>query len=99
MIEIVDTAPAIDVDPAEYARLLGYPRGHELTGRAAELAAWARSWYAEHGRPWLYTRQCQSLSVGGSEIIIDGTTFVSSHLGQTLSPAQAGSAFLVAVSA
>ncbi len=27
---------------AEYMRLLGFPRGHELEGRALELAQWAR---------------------------------------------------------
>ncbi len=30
----LDAAPAVDVDAAEYARLLGFPRGHTLDGRA-----------------------------------------------------------------
>jgi hypothetical protein len=37
-MEIVDPAPDVDIDPAEYVRLLGYPRGHVLEGRALELA-------------------------------------------------------------
>jgi hypothetical protein len=47
----------VQVQPAEYRRLLGYPRGKQPEGRAAELEAWARDWYAEHGRPWMHTRE------------------------------------------
>ena len=47
----------VHVQDAEFFRLLGYPRGHQPEGRAAELAAWARDWYAEHGRPWTYQRE------------------------------------------
>ena len=50
MIELVDTLPDINVQPAEYKRLLGYPRERVLSGRARELAEWARAWYAKHGR-------------------------------------------------
>ena len=42
MIELVDTLPDINVQPAEYKRLLGYPRDRVLGGRARELADWAR---------------------------------------------------------
>jgi hypothetical protein len=45
----------VHVQPAEYHRLLGYPRGKSPEGRAAELADWARDWYAQHGRPWMHT--------------------------------------------
>ena len=47
MIELVDTLPDINVQPAEYKRLLGYPRDRVLDGRARELAEWARAWYAK----------------------------------------------------
>ena len=47
------------VQDAEFYRLLGYPRGRQPEGRAAELAAWAREWYAEHGRPWTHSRETQ----------------------------------------
>jgi len=47
----------LQVQDAEYHRLLGYPHGRQPEGRAAELAAWARAWYAEHGRPWTYSRE------------------------------------------
>jgi len=49
----------MNIDQAEYNRLLGYPRNHELTGRAKELSDWARAWYSEHGRPWTYSREAQ----------------------------------------
>ena len=45
VIEISDTAPRVDVQTAEYVRLLGYPPGWVLAERASELAAWARDWY------------------------------------------------------
>ena len=37
MTEIIDHAPDVNVDPAEYRRLLGYPRDHEMGERAQEL--------------------------------------------------------------
>ena len=43
IVELAGVAPSVDVDPAEYARLLGYPRGHQLEGRARELAGWCWS--------------------------------------------------------
>jgi hypothetical protein len=57
MIELTDTAPEIQVADARYFRLLGYPRGAEPSERATELAAWARDWYSNNGRPWIYARQ------------------------------------------
>ena len=47
----------VHVQNAEYFRLLGYPRGKQPEGRAAELSAWAREWYSRHGHPWTYSRE------------------------------------------
>ena len=80
MIEIVDTSPDIHVDPAEYRRLLGYPRDHEISERAQELAESAREWYAQHGRPWLYARQVNRIDVDADRICIDGAGFTSQRL-------------------
>lgn len=99
MIEIVDTLPAIDVQPAEYQRLLGYPRDRALTDRAAELSQSARAWYARHGRPWVYAREAESLVIEGDAILIDGKTFRSKRLHKILKDADAHGAMLVAVSA
>ena len=57
MIEYLDTQPDVSVQEGEYKRLLGYPRDWVVSGRALELAEWARDWYAQHGRPWVYSRQ------------------------------------------
>ena len=62
-IEIADTLSGVDVQPQEYTRLLGYPRDRVLEGRAAELADWARDWYAKNGRPWFYARQAESVDL------------------------------------
>src|SRR5688572_24306462 len=99
MIEITDTAPDIHVQPEEYIRLLGYPHGSALSDRSQELADWARDWYARHGQPWVYARQADLLNISDDGIVIDGVTFSSVRLRNTLHAAGAHSAILVAVSA
>ena len=98
-IELAGALPHVNVSPDEYVRLLGYPRGWELEGRALELANWARAWYAEHGRPWFYARQAESFEINGDSIRIDGTQFTSKRLRSTLQQAEAHSVILVAVGA
>ena len=56
MIELADLIPDTNVQPAEYKRLLGYPRDRMLEGRSRELGEWARARAAfptvfELGRP------------------------------------------------
>ena len=93
-------APAdVQVLPEEYVRLLGFPRGWVLEGRARELAEWARAWYAENGRPWIYARQAESLELAGQSVGIDGVRFSSKSLLRTLEQAAAHSVILVAVGA
>jgi hypothetical protein len=99
MIEFFDPQPEVDVPQAEYKRLLGYPRGWTLEGRAAELADWARRWYAEHGRPWLYARVAQSVAAPTGRVVIDGEAFASATLSDAMRQAGADGAALVAVSA
>jgi len=99
MIELADTHPGVNVAPPEYLRLLGYPRGREPEGRAAELAAWARTWYAANGRPWIYARQAESFAISGGVIFIDGCPFTCPRLEQTLEHAGAHSVVLAAVNA
>lgn len=93
------TLPEVKVRPEEYVRLLGYPRGRVLEGRAEELAHLAEDWYAANGKPWLYARQAASLKVTGDSIFIDGVAFTSRRLRQTLEEAKAESVALVAVGA
>ena len=103
-IEIADALAGVDVPEQEYTRLLGYPRGCVLEGRARELADWARDWYAKHGRPWFYARQAESLEFaagpsGADTIHIDGVAFNSKRLHAAFEQAGAHSAILVAVGA
>jgi hypothetical protein len=91
--------PEVKVRPEEYVRLLGYPRGRVLEGRARELANGAQGWYAANGKPWLYARQAASFSTSGDSICIDGFPFVSRRLRHTLEQAKAESVVLVAVGA
>lgn len=99
MMEISDTRPEVQVAEAEYLRLLGYPRGHELTGRAAELAAWTREWYAQHGRPWIYAREASKMDLAPGGLRIEGASFTSERLRRTFEEAEAYAAVLAAVSA
>ena len=77
------------MQPAEYIRLLGYPRGWVLEGRAQELAEWARDWYAQHGRPWVYAREADALRIDDDAVVIDGVPFTSPRLRSTLHDAGA----------
>jgi hypothetical protein len=99
LLELATTPATGDVAPEEYARLLGYPRGHVLEGRARELADWARTWYAEHGRPWFYARQADSFALDGDTIRIDDAPFSSPRFRQTLQRAEAHNVLLVAAGA
>ena len=99
MIGLLDVAPDTAVQDTEYVRLLGYPRGHVLADRALELARLARTWYAEHGRPWTYVRRSRSLDIEGNIVVIDGEAFTSGRLARTLRDAGADSVALVALSA
>ena len=98
-LELAGAQSDVDVLPEEYARLLGYPRGWVMEGRALELANWARDWYGKNGRPWFYTRQADSFEIKGESISIDGAEFASKRMQETLEQAGAHSVILVAVSA
>ncbi len=98
-LELADTRVVVNVLPEEYIRLLGYPRGYVMEGRALELATWARDWYAEHGQPWVYARQVERFTVDGDTICVDGERFASARLKNTLEQAGAHSVILVAVGA
>ena len=99
MIEISDDQPDVDVQAAEYIRLLGYPPGWILQDRALELADATRDWYTKHGHPWIYARQAGTLQIGEAATAIDGVAFSSARLRNTLHAASAHSAILVAASA
>ena len=99
MIEIVDTCPDVNVQPAEYKRLLGYPSDWVVRDRARELADWARDWYAQNGRPWVYAHQADTLETANGSIRINDVSFTSARLLKTLRNADAHAAVLVAAGA
>ena len=98
-MELAGTPPDVNVLPEEYVRLLGFPRGWQLEGRSLELADWAREWYAKNGHPWFYARQAENFEIAGDSIRLDGITFASKRLKNTLQSAEAHSVILVAVGA
>src|SRR5438105_4740359 len=99
MISITDIRPAADVLESEYIRLLGFPPGWQLEGRARELADWVRDWYRTYGRPWIRAEQASSLEVRTDSIQLDGVSFTGAGLRQTLEQAGAHAAILAAASA
>ncbi len=60
---------------------------------------WTRTWYAAHGRPWVYARQSEQLTIGPRSIDVDGVSFTSDRLRRMLVQADAHGVVLVAVSA
>lgn len=99
MIELASTLPDVNVQPSEYARLLGYPRGWVLEGRAKELADWARNWYAKNGRPWVFARQAEAVEILENTVSIEGVPFTGKAMRETMRQAEAHSVVLVAVGA
>src|ERR1700752_3123797 len=99
MFSFTEIQPRLNVLEAEYLRLLGFPPGYELGERPRELADWARRWYAEHGRPWIFARGAGGLEIAANKISLSGAEFSSDNLQAQFLAAEAHDAMLVAVSA
>jgi len=99
MFSLIDTNPRVEIQEAEYQRLLGYPKTYSLEGRARELADEAEAWFSKNGRPWIYTQEVSSLELKNGTTCIGGAEFSSRKLREILFEADAHSALLVAVSA
>jgi hypothetical protein len=99
MFELFETNPPVEVQEAEYQRLLGFPKRHQMTGRSRELADWTRDWFSKNGRPWFYARQIGGLEQANEKLRVGGTEFSSKQLHDQLAEAEANSAVLVAASA
>jgi hypothetical protein len=98
MIAWNDTSPQVNVPETEYKRLLGFPADYAMDGRALELAVWAKQWYAENGKPWIYAREV-ALQLINEAVRLDGSQFTAERLRAQLDEAQADRGVLVAVSA
>jgi hypothetical protein len=99
MLELFETNPTVDVQEAEYQRLLDYPEAFVMAGRARELADAARKWFSENGRPWFYVRQEDSVEWTKEKVRVGGAEFSSKRLHDQFAEAQVESAVLVTVSA
>ena len=99
MFSLIETNPRVEIQEAEYQRLLGYPKNHPLEGRARELANDAEAWYSKHGRPWICAREMPSLELKNGNVRIGGIEFSSKKLREILLEARAHGALLIAVSA
>jgi hypothetical protein len=99
MTNLFHTRTKVEVNPAEYQRLLGYPRDRQLDGRASDLAAAAREWYEQYGSPWTYSQRCDELHVADDMVRIDGSSFVSPRFAAMLRESAANAVILVAASA
>ena len=99
MLELIETAPNVNVQESEYQRLLGLPKSHLMEGRTRELADAARHWYAENGRPWIYAREVNALELADGKVRIGETEFSSRQLHDQFVEAQVHTAVLVAVGA
>lgn len=99
MFDFIDKDPQMHVEEAEYLRLLGFPRDHVMSERSRELVDWARSWYAENGRPWMFARGAGGIEIDGDNIRFGGAEFSSDRWQAQLDAAQAHDAVLVAVGA
>lgn len=99
MFELFETNPPVEVQEAEYQRLLGFPKRHQMSGRSRELADWARDWYLKNGRPWFYARQLGGLELANEKLRAAETEFSSKQLHDQFVEAEAKSAVVVAVSA
>ncbi len=99
MNELIDIQPDINVIESEYKRLLGYPSGYELEDRARELADWARQWFNENGKPWVYAVQLDRLDTSKENLRIGNIELSSKRLRNQFAEAETDSAMLAVVSA
>lgn len=99
MFSLTETSPPVEVQEAEYQRLLGYPKNRCLEDRARELADSAQEWFSRNGRPWICAREASSLELRNGNVRIGGTEFSSKKLREILFEADAHSTLLVVVSA
>ena len=99
MNELIDIKPDINVRESEYKRLLGYPSDYKLENRARELANWARHWYNQNGKPWIYALKLDKVNTSKENLSIGNIELSSKKLRNQFAEAEADSAMVVAVSA
>jgi hypothetical protein len=63
------------VSDAEFKRFLRFPPRRPLEGPLAENAAWARSWFATHARPWFCVRELRVTVESGVGVFLASGQF------------------------
>lgn len=99
MLEIFETNPQIDILDSEFNRLLGYPPGHKIDGPALELKQNTAAWYKINGRPWLYARRIDNITLLKESFTINGVEFNSKRVRNSFEKAATDKVFVVAASA
>ena len=99
MPEWIERRPDLNIQEREYKRLLGFPHDFEFDGRPRELADQARTWYHQHGRPWIVVRTADEFSLDSGRVSVDGDSLVSPELFSHLAASRAEGAAFAAVSA
>ena len=89
-----------DLPESEWTRWLGYPSGRRLEGQVADRVDRARSWYAQHGRPFATIRSFGIETVQGHEIRLEnGSSLTSPSLAHGCTESNAHHLICAALSA
>lgn len=100
MLSVSAIDAASGVADAEFRRLLGIPRGREVTAEIDERAGLARRWYAARGRPFVAARRLALRSAGpGSVTLETGEVLTGAALAERLRDGEAHALVVLAVSA
>lgn len=94
-----DPNPSFTVPDGEFKRLLGFPPHYELGEHVKNLAGWARDWFAAKGRPWVFSRRVDSLTLLDQGVDVEGVQLNGPALRERLAKAGATTGVLVAVCA
>jgi len=88
------------VPPREYNRLLQLPKAHELEGDLLDRAQQARSWYEQHGHPFVAFRRVAVHEVSDSTILLEDDVQLSSLvLAQRLKAGESQALMILAATA
>lgn len=100
MLSVSASDAAAGVSEVEFTRLLGIPRGREVSEEVGERAALARHWYVEHGQPFVAVRRAGLRAVGPRSVTLEtGEVVEGAALAERLVAGEAHALVAIAVSA
>ncbi len=77
-----ETCTVPDVPEATYKRFLRFPPARALEGEMAEVADWARNWYAVNGRPWIAHTVVEMRVDDDLQLLVEGLPMGDARLGR-----------------